>query len=227
MTDKLSREQVAWRAAQDIGDGYYVNLGIGMPLSIPKFIPDGRDVVFHAENGVLGMGPAPPEGQEDPDFINAGGRPMTIRPGGALFHHADSFGMIRGGHIDICFLGAFQVAQNGDLANWSVGSKGRIPAVGGAMDLAAGAKAIYITMEHCARDGAPKLVETCSMPLTGVGCVKRVFTEFAVIDVTDKGFVLRELVDALSFDDIQGMTGAPLIKAKDLKPLSAPDFSEG
>jgi 3-oxoadipate CoA-transferase beta subunit len=225
MTAKLNREQVAWRAAQDIEDGFYVNLGIGMPLGIPKYIPEGREVIFHSENGVLGMGPAPEGGNEDPDYVNAGGRPMTVRPGGALFHHSDSFGMIRGGHIDICFLGAFQVAANGDLANWSIGSKARIPAVGGAMDLAAGAKRIYITMEHCTRDGFPKIVERCALPLTGVGCVKRIFTEYAVIDVSSGKLALTDIVDGVSVDELQAMTGADLNPAPHLRVLTAPDIA--
>lgn len=213
MTDiseiKLTNAQIAWRAAQDIGDGAYVNLGIGFPEMVAKFQPEGRQAIFHTENGVLDFGPAPEPGQEDWDCINAGKKAITVRPGTAFFHHADSFAMVRGGHLDVAILGAFQVAQNGDLANWSTGRDG-VPAVGGAMDLVHGAKRVAVVTDHVTRDGQPKLVESCSFPLTGKGCVTRVYSSLAVIDVEDGHFVLREKLPALSMADLQAVTGATL-----------------
>lgn len=225
MTAGLSRPQIAWRAAQDIPDGAVVNLGIGIPLAIPNFIPDGREVILHSENGLLGMGPPAPEGEEDWELINAGTRATTLVPGGSYFHHADSFAMIRGHHIDICALGAFQVAANGDLANWNLGDGVRIPTVGGAMDLAAGAKRLFVLTDHCARDGTPKIVEECSLPLTGVGCVERIYTDLAVIDVTAQGLDVLEHVDGLSGEELQARTGAPLKFSDNWRPLEAPDLS--
>lgn len=222
MTTGLTRRQIAWRAAWDIPDGAVVNLGIGMPMEIPNFIPEDREIVLHSENGLLGMGPLAKEGEEDWELVNAGTRPTTLVTGGSYFHHADSFAMIRGGHIDICVLGAFQIAANGDLANWNLGDGARTPAVGGAMDLAAGAKRVFILTEHCARDGAPKIVEHCALPLTGLACVDRIYTDFAVIDVTDRGLSVREHIEDLTFEGLREKTGAPLELAEDWRPLTAP-----
>ncbi|MCV0424336.1 MAG: 3-oxoacid CoA-transferase subunit B [Roseibium sp.] len=206
---KLSNAQIAWRAAQDIEHGAYVNLGIGFPEMIAKFQPEGRDVIYHTENGVLGFGGAPKEGEEDWDLINAGKKAITLEPGASFFHHADSFCMVRGGHLDLAVLGAYQVAQNGDLANWSVGTRG-VPAVGGAMDLVHGAKRVAVVTDHVTKDGKPKLVEACTFPLTGVGCVTRIYSSLAVIDIIDDRFVLREKLPGMSIDDLQAVTGAPL-----------------
>jgi 3-oxoadipate CoA-transferase beta subunit len=209
-----SRDEMAQRAALDIPDGSYVNLGIGMPELIAKFVPAGREVIYHTENGLLGMGPAPQAGQENPELINAGKKQVTAIKGAAYFHHADSFAMIRGHHIDICVLGTMQVAENGDLANWSTGAPGAIPAVGGAMDLVAGVKTIYVLTQHCTRDGQPKLLETCSFPLTGKGVANRIYTDLAVIDVTPEGFEVIELAPGISFDYVQKRTGARLLQGK-------------
>ena len=206
---KLSNAQIAWRAAQDIEDGAYVNLGIGFPEMVAKFQPKGRQAIFHTENGVLDFGEAPKSGEEDWDCINAGKKAITIKPGTAFFHHADSFAMVRGGHLDVAILGAYEIAQNGDLANWSTGAGG-VPAVGGAMDLVHGAKRVAVLTDHVTKTGAPKLIEKCSLPLTGVGCVTRIYTSLAVIDVEDGHFVLREKVAAISMDDLQKLTGAVL-----------------
>jgi 3-oxoadipate CoA-transferase, beta subunit len=205
-----SRQEIARRAAADIPDGAYVNLGIGMPELVAGFVPAGREVIFQTENGLLGMGPPPPPGAEDPELINAGKKPVTAIPGAAYFHHADSFAMIRGGHIDICVLGAMQVSSGGDLANWSTGEADAIPSVGGAMDLVAGVKRIFVLTEHTTRAGEPKLVEACTYPLTGRGVVHRVFTNLAVVDVTAEGFVVRELAPGITLDMVQARTGAPL-----------------
>lgn len=206
---KLSNAQIAWRAAQDIEDGAYVNLGIGFPEMVARYQPSGREAIFHTENGVLNFGEAPAEGEEDWDLINAGKRAVTLKPGASFFHHADSFAMVRGGHLDVAILGAYQVAQNGDLANWRVGSKG-FPAVGGAMDLVHGAKRVAVITDHVTKDGKPKLVETCSFPLTGVGCVTRVYTSLAVVDIEGGRFVLREKLAGMSLEDLQSVTGAEL-----------------
>ncbi|MEM8654123.1 MAG: 3-oxoacid CoA-transferase subunit B [Pseudomonadota bacterium] len=206
---KLTSSQIAWRAAQDIEDGAYVNLGIGLPERIAQFQPEGRTVTYHTENGILGFGQAPPEGEEDWDLINAGKKAVTLEPGASFFHHADSFAMVRGGHLDLAVLGAYQVAANGDLANWSVGAKS-VPAVGGAMDLVHGAKRVAVITDHVAKDGSPKLLDACTLPLTGKACVTRVYTSLAVIDITDRGFVLRDKVPGLSVDDVQAVTGATL-----------------
>lgn len=224
MSLRLNRRQIAWRVAQDIPDGAYVNLGIGMPEMVSDYLPEDREIIIHSENGLLGMGPAPAPGDEDYDLINAGKKPVTMLPGGAYFHHTDSFAMIRGGHIDICVLGAFQVSATGDLANWSTGAPGAVPAVGGAMDLAVGAKRVLVMSDHTTRDGAPKLVERCTYPLTGLGVVSAVYTDLAVIDVTDEGLVVRELIGDMEFDELQGLTGAPLRLADDRRPLTAPDL---
>jgi 3-oxoadipate CoA-transferase beta subunit len=218
---KLSNEQIAWRAAQDIEHGAYVNLGIGFPEVVARFQPSGREVIFHTENGQLGFGEAPPEGEEDWDLINAGKKAITLKPGAAFFHHADSFAMVRGGHLDVAILGAYQVAENGDLANWSTGKDG-VPAVGGAMDLVHGARRIAVVTDHLTKKGEPKLVERCAMPLTGVGCVTRVYTSLAVIDIEDGHFVLREKLAALSFADLQKVTGAELKTGDSVADLAVP-----
>ncbi|MEM7378685.1 MAG: 3-oxoacid CoA-transferase subunit B [Pseudomonadota bacterium] len=220
---KLSNAQIAWRAAQDLEHGAYVNLGIGFPEMIATYQPAGRDVVYHTENGILGFGEAPPDGEEDWDLINAGKKAVTIKPGTAFFHHADSFAMVRGGHLDLAVLGAYQVAENGDLANWSVG-KGGVPAVGGAMDLVHGAKQIAVVTDHVTKQGEPKLVSRCTMPLTGVRCVTRVYTSLAVVDIQEGRFVLREKLPSLSFDDLQLLTGARLHVGDTLGELSVPDL---
>ncbi|UWR39584.1 3-oxoacid CoA-transferase subunit B (plasmid) [Sulfitobacter sp. W074] len=222
MQDKLSNAQIAWRAAQDIEDGSYVNLGIGFPEMIAKFQPEGRDVTYHTENGVLGFGQAPKEGEEDWDLINAGKKPITLKPGAAFFHHADSFAMVRGGHLDLAVLGAYQVAQNGDLANWRVGTKG-VPAVGGAMDLVHGAKRVAVVTDHVTKDGGPKLVERCTFPLTGLECVTQVYTSLAVIDIKGGRFILREKVPGLSMDALQAVTGATLHIEGDVADLIVPE----
>ncbi|MEP9375189.1 3-oxoacid CoA-transferase subunit B [Aquabacter sp. CN5-332] len=206
---KLTRQQMAWRAAQDIADGSYVNLGIGLPELVARCVPPGRHVTYHTENGLLGFGERPPAGEEDPDLVNAGKKPVTLLPGAALFHHSDSFAMIRGGHLDLSILGAFQVAQNGDLANWQAGEDA-VPAVGGAMDLVSGVKQVFVLTEHTTRDGKPKLVDACSYALTGAGVVSRVFTDLAVVDIRDGHFVVLEIVDGLDLAGLQAVTGAPL-----------------
>ena len=222
--DKLSNAQIAWRAAQDIEDGAYVNLGIGFPELVAKFQrPGGCEAVYHTENGVLGFGAAPEAGSEDWDLINAGKKPITLKPGAAFFHHADSFAMVRGGHLDVAILGAYQVAQNGDLANWRIGSKG-VPAVGGAMDLVHGAKRVAVITEHLTKDGKPKLVERCSFPLTGVGCVTRVYTSLAVIDIEQGRFVLREQLPSISFTRLQELTAAKLHQAPKVQDLVVPEL---
>jgi 3-oxoadipate CoA-transferase beta subunit len=214
---RLTRDQIAARVARDIPEGAYVNLGIGLPTMVTKHLPLDREIFLHSENGLLGMGPPPPPGEEDEDLINAGKQPVTLLAGGSYFHHADSFAMMRGGHLDICVLGAFQVSSRGDLANWHTGAPDAIPAVGGAMDLAIGAKRVFVMMEHQTRDGASKIVADCSYPLTGVACVGRIYTDLAVIDVTAQGLVVREMVDGLSFDELQRITGVPLA----YQPLAA------
>ncbi|CDZ43673.1 CoA transferase subunit B [Neorhizobium galegae] len=206
---KLSNAQIAWRAAQDIKDGAYVNLGIGFPEMVARYQPPGREAIFHTENGILNFGEAPAEGEEDWDLINAGKKAVTLKPGAAFFHHADSFAMVRGGHLDVAILGALQVAQNGDLANWRVGSKG-VPAVGGAMDLVHGAKQVCVITEHVTKNGEPKLVEACTFPLTGVACITRVYTSHAVVDIVEKHFVLREKLAGMTVEELQAMTGARL-----------------
>jgi 3-oxoadipate CoA-transferase beta subunit len=205
-----SRAEMAARAAQDIPDGSYVNLGIGIPEMVAQFVPEGRVFIYHTENGLLGMGPAPEPGREDPELINAGKKPVTTIPGASFFHHADSFTMIRGGHIDVCVLGAMQVSAEGDLANWSTGAPDAIPAVGGAMDLVAGVESIFVITKHATKHGEPKLVERCTYPLTGRGVVSRIFTDLAVIQVTPSGFELVELAPGLSFEEVRAKTGAPL-----------------
>jgi len=207
---KWSRDQIAARVARDIPDGAVVNLGIGLPTLVANHFAPGREVLLHSENGVLGMGPAPPEGREDWDLINAGKQPVTLLPGGSFFHHADSFAMMRGGHIDICVLGAFQVSGAGDLANWHTGEPGAIPAVGGAMDLATGARATWVMMEHRTKQGEPKIVPRCTYPLTGLACVKRIYTDLAVLEVTPAGLRVLERADGLTMAALQAVTGVAL-----------------
>jgi 3-oxoadipate CoA-transferase beta subunit len=208
---KLDRHQMAARVARDIPEGAYVNLGIGLPTLVANHLPKDRDIFLHSENGLLGMGPAPAEGNEDYDLINAGKQPVTLLPGGAYFHHADSFAMMRGGHLDICVLGAFQVSVEGDLANWHTGAPDAIPAVGGAMDLAIGAKRTLVMMEHLTKSGESKLVKRCTYPLTGIACVSRIYTDLAVIDVTPAGLKVVETFNGLGFDELQRLSGVPLI----------------
>ena len=207
---RYTRDQMAARVARDIPEGAYVNLGIGLPTLVANHLPKDREILLHSENGVLAMGPAPAPGAEDPDLINAGKQPVTLLPGGAYFHHADSFAMMRGGHLDFCVLGAFQVSQTGDLANWHTGAPDAIPAVGGAMDLAIGAKRVYVMMEHLTKQGQSKIVERCTYPLTGIGCVNRIFTDLAVIDVTKEGLRVIEIVPGLSLEELQRLTGVAL-----------------
>ena len=206
-----TRDEMAIRLAIDIPDGSYVNLGIGIPELVAKYVPEGREFIYHTENGLLGMGPSPEEGAGDPELINAGKRHVTANPGASFFHHADSFSMIRGGHLDLCVLGALQVSKDGDLANWSTGAKDAIPAVGGAMDLVAGVKSIYVITQHCTKNGEPKLVTSCTYPLTGCGVVNRIYTDLAVIEITPDGFQLIELSPGVTFDHVQERTGAPLL----------------
>jgi 3-oxoadipate CoA-transferase, beta subunit len=216
---KLSPAEIARRVAADIADGSYVNLGIGMPMLVADHIPPGREFVLHSENGLLGMGPAPGAERADPDLINAGKEPVTILPGGSYFHHADSFAMIRGGHIDISILGAYQVAANGDLANWALPGP-KPPAVGGAMDLVAGAKRVWVMLAaHVAKDGAARIVERCDLPLTGLACVDRIYSDLAVIDVTPSGLVVTDMIAGLAPETLQAQTGARLSFAGDCRRL--------
>ena len=207
---RRTKDELARRVALDISDGAYVNLGIGMPTLVANHIPAGREVVLHSENGILGMGPAPASGQEDYDLINAGKQPVTLLPGGAYFHHADSFGMMRGGHLDICVLGAFQVSARGDLANWSTGEPGAIPAVGGAMDLAIGAKQTWVMMDLLTKQGQSKVVEACTYPLTGIACVKRIYSDLATLACTPQGLLLVDLVDGLAHAELERLLGLPV-----------------
>ena len=215
---RLDRNQMARRVAQDIPEGAYVNLGIGLPTRVADFLPAEREIFLHSENGLLGMGPAAPAGEEDWDLINAGKQAVTLLPGGAYFHHADSFAMMRGGHIDICVLGAFQVSVTGDIANWHTGEPGAIPAVGGAMDLAIGAKQTFVMMELLTRQGESKLVTKCTYPLTGLACVSRVYTDVAVFDIGPAGAVVVEMVEGLDIDALRRLTGVPLADARKLMP---------
>ncbi len=209
----LSRAAMAARVAHDIPEGWYVNLGIGIPTLVADCVPPDREVIFHSENGVLGMGPAPESGQADPWLINAGKQHVTLRPGGAYSHHADSFAMIRGGHLDLCVLGGFEVAENGDVANWATSENDTAPAVGGAMDLAVGAKRLWVVMEHTTKDGRPRLVRRCSYPLTAPGAVRRVYTNLAVLDVTPSGFQVVDMALGLTFEALQAKTEAVLLPA--------------
>lgn len=213
MTDKnigWGTKEMAQKVGMDIHNGAYVNLGIGMPELVADFVPEGREVIYHTENGLLGMGNVPEEGKEDPELVNAGKKYVTAVPGASYFHHADSFTMIRGGHIDICVLGALQVSEEGDLANWSTGEPGAIPAVGGAMDLVAGVKTIFVITKHCTKTGEPKIVRQCTYPLTGKNVVGRIYTDLAVIDVVDKKLFVKELAPGVTFEHLQKMTDAEL-----------------
>ena len=209
---KRSKDELARRVAQDIADGSYVNLGIGQPTLVANHIPEGREVILHSENGILGMGPAPAAGSEDYDLINAGKQPVTLLPGGVFFHHADSFAMMRGGHLDVCVLGAFQVSVTGDLANWSTGEPGAIPAVGGAMDLAVGARQTWVMMDLLTKKGESKIVAQCTYPLTAIACVKRIYTDLATFECTPRGLRLIDAVDGLPFDELQRLVGQPIAR---------------
>jgi len=207
---KRNKDQLAQRVARDIHDGAYVNLGIGMPTLVANHLPAGMEVILHSENGILGMGPAPAAGEEDYDLINAGKQPVTLLPGGAFFHHADSFAMMRGGHLDICVLGAFQVSATGDLANWHTGEKDAIPAVGGAMDLAIGAKQTWVMMDLLTKKGDSKVVAQCSYPLTGIACVKRIYSELATLECTPQGLKLIDKVEGLELAELEKLIGLPI-----------------
>jgi len=218
---RYTRDQMAARVARDIPEGAYVNLGIGLPPMVANHLPREREIFLHSENGLLGMGPAPAAGSEDPYLINAGKQPVTLLTGGVYFHHADSFAMMRGGHLDFCVLGAFQVSASGDLANWHTGAANAIPAVGGAMDLAIGAKRVFVMMDHHTKGGESKIVAHCTYPLTGVKCVNRIYTDLAVIDVAPEGLVVVETVDGLAFDELARITGVPLRRGSDMHRDSA------
>lgn len=208
--NKLTHQQLAERIARDIPEGAYVNLGIGLPTRIANYLPADREIFLHSENGILGMGPAPEPGCEDPELINAGKQPVTLLQGGCYFHHGDSFTMMRGGHLDICVLGAYQVSRRGDLANWSTGEPSSIPAVGGAMDLAIGAKRVYVMTEHLTRQGECKIVNTCTYPLTGMACIDRIYTDMAVMDITPEGIVVRELFGDVTEEYLRSVTPVSL-----------------
>jgi len=207
---RFTRDEMAQRVARDIPEGAYVNLGIGLPTMVGNHLDHSKEIFLHSENGLLGMGPAPAPGDEDEDLINAGKQPVTLLTGGAFFHHADSFAMMRGGHLDICVLGAFQVSERGDLANWHTGAPDAIPAVGGAMDLAIGAKKVFVMMEHQTKSGESKIVPACTYPLTGVACVSRIYTDLATIDVNPEGLHVIDMIDGLTLDALQQMTGVQL-----------------
>lgn len=211
MSERISRRDLAARIAADIPEGSYVNLGIGAPTLVADYLPEDLEIILHTENGMLGMGPAPAEGRIDPDLLNAGKQAVTAVAGAAYFHHADSFAIMRGGHLDVCVLGAFQVGANGDLANWSTGAPGAIPAIGGAMDLAIGAKSVYVMTDLLTKTGESKLVDRCSYPLTGVGCVTRVYTDHAVFDVTPEGFAVRETFGGNTVAGLEELTGLKLV----------------
>jgi 3-oxoadipate CoA-transferase beta subunit len=208
----FSRTDMAARLARDIPEGWYVNLGLGLPTLIPDYIPVDREVVFHSENGVLGMGPVPAKDQLDTWLINATKQNITLLRGASLFHHADSFGMIRGGHLDLCVLGAYEVAENGDIANWATLQNDVVPAVGGAMDLSAGAKRLWVLMEHTTKDGQSRIVKRCAYPLTAAGVVKRIYTNLAVLEVTERGFEVIDMAPGLDFDTLQARTAAKLCR---------------
>jgi len=221
----LTRNQIAWRAAQDLVDGSYVNLGMGMPVLAANYAPEGRDIMFQSENGIVGVGPVAEEDAVDLDFVDAGGQFVTLRRGASLVDSAQAFAMIRGGHIDVTLLGGFQISVTGDLANWDAQIPNKGPLVGGAMDLAVGAKSVWVAMAYVTRDGAPRLVETCSYPVTGVGVVDRIYTDLAFIECTRDGFLVREIIDGLSRDELRQRTAAPLEFAADCTVLAAPDLS--
>ncbi|MNF91130.1 3-oxoadipate CoA-transferase subunit B [compost metagenome] len=208
--NRLTRDQIAARVAADIPEGSYVNLGIGLPTLVANHLPEDREVILHSENGIFGMGPAPASDEVDGDLVNAGKQPVTLLPGGCFFHHADSFAMMRGGHLDICVLGAFQVSVNGDLANWHTGDPDAVPAVGGAMDLALGAKSVFVMMDLLTKGGASKLVEACTYPLTAKGCVSRIYTDVATFEITSDGVLVKDLVEGLSLSELKDMTALDL-----------------
>ncbi len=218
----LNRRQIAWRAAQDILDGSYVNLGIGLPTLVADFIPADREIVFHSENGILGLGKAPAPGEADPDLINAGKGPASLLPGGSFFHHTDAFLMIRGGHVDLSLMGAFEVSADGDLANWTTNDPHFAPGVGGAMDLAAGAREVRVLLEHTTKEGAPRLKHRCTYPLTAPRCVKRIYTNLAVVDVTAQGFSVIEMIEGMTINDLQALTEPPLTLANGWRALKTP-----
>ncbi|WP_343737051.1 3-oxoacid CoA-transferase subunit B [Achromobacter sp.] len=218
--EKLGRRDIARLVAADIEDGAYVNLGIGIPTQVSAFLPPGRDVILHTENGIVGMGPGDPGAPLDLDLINASKEAVTLLPGASITDHVVSFAMMRGGHLDLTVLGAFQVSEKGDLANWDTGAADTIPAVGGAMDLVAGARQVYITMEHVTKDGQPKIVRECTYPLTGAGVVDRIYTDLAILDVTPAGMQVRAMVAGLTFDELQALTGCPLALDPDWRTLS-------
>jgi 3-oxoadipate CoA-transferase beta subunit len=223
---KLNRSQMVWRAAQDIGDGWLVNLGIGLPVAVADHIPAGREVFFQSENGVIGVGPLASGSQIDTDLVDAGSRPITLRSGASIVDSAWSFSLIRGGHIDVTVLGAFEVAANGDLANWDMKIPHKGPLVGGAMDLAAAAKAVWIVMEHNTRSGGPRIVEKCTLPLTAQRCVKRIYTDLAVLEIGAPGVIVHEIVEGLSREELQKRTGAPLTFAPDCKTVTTPPLAD-
>jgi len=221
----LNRLQAAWRAAQDIGDGMVVNLGLGMPLHVADYLRPEVDVFIQSENGVIGVGPLAPADRIDTDLVDAGSRRITLRPGASIVDSSWSFAMIRGGHVDVTILGAFEVAANGDLANWDMRLPNKGPLVGGAMDLAVGARAVWVIMEHMTRKSTPRLVETCTLPLTAVRCVKRIYTDLAVVDIGHDGMVVREMLDGMTEADLRERTGAPLVFAPNCRPLVAPPIA--
>jgi 3-oxoadipate CoA-transferase beta subunit len=223
--EPLNRLQIAWRAAQDIGDGMFVNLGMGIPVHVADYLRPDADVFIQSENGVIGAGPVAPPDRADTDLVDAGSRRITLRPGASIVDSSWSFAMIRGGHVDVTILGAFEVAANGDLANWDMRLPNKGPLVGGAMDLAACARAVWVVMEHVTRKGAPRLLEACTLPLTAVRCVKRVYTDLAVIDITPAGMVAREMLEGMTEADLRERTGAPLTFAPDCRPLTAPPIA--
>jgi 3-oxoadipate CoA-transferase beta subunit len=218
----LTRKQIAWRAAQDIADGSYVNLGIGLPTLVADFIPPDREIVFHSENGILGLGKAPAPGEADPDLINASKGAASLLPGGSFFHHTDAFLMIRGGHVDLSLMGAFEVSVEGDLANWTTNDPHFAPGVGGAMDLAAGAREVRVLLEHTTKEGTPRLRRRCTYPLTAPRCVKRIYTNLAVVDVTAQGLSVCEMIEGMTLGDLQALTEPPLTLAGGWRPLQAP-----
>jgi 3-oxoadipate CoA-transferase beta subunit len=222
----LSRQQIAWRAAQDIPEGFYVNLGVGIPTLAARHVPADREIVFHSENGILGVGPPPAAGAEDPDLINATKDPVTLLAGGSFVVHSDAFVMIRGGHLDLALLGAFEVSARGDLANWTTDDPRLMPGVGGAMDLAAGARSVWVLMDHCTRSGAPRIRDHCTYPLTAASVVSRIFTNLAVIDVTPDGLVVREMLPGLDLHALQALTEPPLRLAPDWRVLLVPDIGD-
>jgi 3-oxoadipate CoA-transferase, beta subunit len=222
----LTREQMAWRAAQDLPEGAYVNLGIGIPTLAASFVPPGREVIFHSENGILGMGPKPEPGKEDLYMVDAGKNLTTLVPGGCFVHHADAFLMIRGGHLDVSLLGAFEVSEKGDLANWTTEDPAFPPGIGGAMDLAVGAKEIRIIMEHTSKTGEPRILTHCTYPLTAAGCVKRIYTNLAVIDVTPHGLVVIEMIPGMTLEKLQMLTEPKLQLAPNWKALAPPEAPE-